>query len=90
MVQEGGTGTICFRGSTGYIKKQTRQQKLRQVVFDHSWQDKRAQHAGYQGVQSLQEQEFDFGKNISTAAAIFHHKKRKISPALLFYSATTW
>jgi hypothetical protein len=33
-VQEGGTGTICFGESTGYIKNWVRQQRLREVELD--------------------------------------------------------
>jgi hypothetical protein len=54
-----------------------RQQRLRQVVLDPSWWDKQAQQVGYHGVLSLQEQECEFRNDISTAAAIFHHKKEK-------------
>jgi hypothetical protein len=61
-------GSLLWGVNRVHQENRVRLQRLRQVVLDPSWQDKRAQHTGYHGIQSLQEQECEFGNNISTAA----------------------
>jgi hypothetical protein len=45
------------------------------VELDTLWWDKWAQHAGDHGVQSMQEQEREFGDDIPAAAMILHHEE---------------
>jgi hypothetical protein len=45
------------------------------VELDPFGWDEQAQHAGDHSIQSLQEQECEFGHNLPTAGKIFHHKE---------------
>jgi hypothetical protein len=45
------------------------------MELDTLWWDKRAQHAGDHSVQSMQEQECEFGDNIPAAVRILCHEE---------------